>query len=167
MLRWSNLLKVYQNILLLFVKSKYSEKIDMIIFKVVIPWHNSNITAETCCDNVAQEKNVLMSQKFQNMSQGKKKKKSPLSYQRAVNFWLHNFVPCIFFHSLTMNYMYLLEITVNDTILWFLISLTQALFYKVSLTLQLETGKVSCSSQGMEKYRIVLRIWASFIHTSS
>lgn len=70
---------------------------------------------------------------FQNMSQGKKKKKkSPLSYQRAVNFWLHNFVPCIFFHSLTMNYMYLHEITVNDTILWFLISLTQALFYKVS-----------------------------------
>lgn len=60
---------------MLFVKSKYSEKIDMIIFKVVIPWHNSNITAETCCDNVAQEKNVLMSQKFQNMSQGKKKKK--------------------------------------------------------------------------------------------
>lgn len=58
----------------------------MIIFKVVIPWHNSNITAEMCCDNVTQEKNVLMSQMFQNMSQGKKKKKSPLSYQRAVNF---------------------------------------------------------------------------------
>lgn len=36
-------------------------------------WHNSNITTEMCCDNVAQEKNVLMSQMSQNMSQGKKK----------------------------------------------------------------------------------------------